>query len=376
MNWRLIGLIVLSVMLPVGLFSADADTSNGFYFTTMYDVPTTSVKNQAQSGTCWSFAGASFIESEILRITGDSLDISEMFFVRMNYPQKATKYIRYHGNANIESGSLFGDVLRIVRTHGFVPENVYPGLQQGDIQHDHSELDAVLKASLDAIISNSSRKISPAWPQVVNSLLDIYLGPIPTEFTYRKQNFTPQSFSANYKFDTNEYIEITSYAHHPFDTEIVLEIPDNWAANRYLNVPLDEFMAIIDRALENGYSVGFDGDVSEKSFKQKLGVAILPELVWELRTEAEKDSICRNPEPELMVDQKIRQISFDNYTSKDDHLMHIVGIAKDQNGTKYYKTKNSWGTKDSEFNGYTYMSESYVRSKTISILVSKEVLDK
>jgi len=350
------------------------DTSNGFYFEMLYEVPTTPVKNQAHSGTCWSFAGTSFIETEIIRLNIDTLDLSEMFFVRNVYPEKALNHVRLHGNGNIGPGSLFGDVLRGIKILGFIPEEIYSGMQEGDIVHNHTEFDAVLNASLNAIIKNRSRKLSPAWPKVVEALLDIYFGPIPVEFSYQNNKYTPKSFAEVYDFEPDNYIEITSYTHHPFNEEFRLEIPDNWAHNSYLNVPLDEFMSIIDNALKNGYSVGFDGDVSEKTFKHKLGVAILPQKPWDLRTKVEKDSICKQPEPELSVDQSMRQQSFDNYTSKDDHLMHIVGLAKDQNGTKYYKTKNSWGVKDSEFEGYVYMSESFIRSKAVSIIVAKEAI--
>jgi len=366
-------LIVLLVTLSL---AADPDTSGGFYFNRIYDIPTSPVKNQAKSGTCWSFAGASFIETEIIRMSGDTVDISEMYFVRNNYSDKARSHVRLHGGGNIGPGSLFGDVLRCVKLNGMVPEQTYPGLQKGDIVHNHNELDAVIKATLDAIIKNRSRKLSPAWPKLIEAMLDIYLGPIPAKFDYANNNYTPMSFASNSKFDPDNYLQITSYNHHPFDREIVLDIPDNWAHSTYLNVPVDEFMAIIDNALEEGYSVGFDGDVSEKTFKHKLGVATLPAKSWDLRTKAEKDSICKNPEPEIVVDQAVRQLSFDNYTSKDDHLMHIVGLAKDQNGTKYYKTKNSWGVLDSKFEGYVYMSESYVRSKAISIIVAKEAVSR
>ncbi len=376
MTYRKLCIILLSGLLTSFALAADPDTSNGFYFNMIYEVPTSPVKNQAHTGTCWSFAGTSFIETEIIRKSSDTLDVSEMYFVRNNYAEKAQMYVRLHGNGNIGPGSLFGDVLRGVKKNGIVPEEIYPGMQKGDVVHNHSELDAVLKASMDAIIKNRSRKFSPAWPKLVESMLDIYLGPKPANFKYANREFTPVSFADAYDFNPDDYIEITSYSHHPFDSECSLIIPDNWAHNSYLNVPLDEFMAIIDNALKNGYSVGFDGDVSEKTFKHKLGVAILPEKPWDLRSKAEQDSICKYPETEIVVDQAIRQQSFDNYTSKDDHLMHIIGLAKDQNGTKYYKTKNSWGVLNSKFNGFVYMSESYVRSKAISILVAKEAVDR
>lgn len=354
--------------------AAEPDTTGDFKFTILHEVPGTAVKNQASSGTCWSFAAVAFIESELLRMDKGTFDLSEMYFVRKIYPEKAMNYIRMHGTANIGPGSLFGDALRCIHQDGFVPESVYPGLPEDYQRYNHSELDAVLKASLDAIIHNRSRTINTSWPKLVNAILDIYLGELPQNFTYSNKEYTAASFAAMTGFNPENYIEITSYSHHPFYSEFVLEIPDNWAHSKYQNVPLDEFIEIINHALENGYSVGFDGDVSEKSFKHKLGVAILPEKDWEIRTKAEKDSVCKSPEPEKVVDQKLRQRSFDNYQSKDDHLMHLVAIAKDQHGTRYYKTKNSWGTDDSQFDGYLYMSEAYVRSKAVSILVAREAV--
>lgn len=236
------------------------------------------------------------------------------------------------------------------------------------------EMDAVLNASLDAIISKKRRRLSKVWPKAIDGILDAYLGQAPESFSFNGQSYTPKSFAEELGFDPDDYIELTSYSHHPFYTTFSLEVPDNWSLNKYLNVPLDELMSVIDHAIQNGYSLGWDGDISENSFSQKRGVAILPVKEWEERTKEERNELCDVPEPEIEVTQEFRQEAFDNFTSTDDHLMHITGMAYDQNGTKYYKAKNSWGQKESKYEGFIYLSESYVRAKTISIMVHKEAL--
>jgi len=376
-------LLKLSIVLSIACFvnvglsaEKDVDLKKGFQFETVKKVKTTSVKNQAKTGTCWTFATNSFMETEVLRLGGEPLDISEMFVVRETYPLKAAKYVRMHGNATLGSGGLSGDVMRAVREFGVVPESVYNGEPYGATKHNHIEMDAVLKASLDAVINNRSHKISKAWPKMVEGILNAYLGEIPETFVYEGKTYTPKSFAKMLGIHPDDYVQLTSYKHHPFNTSFSLEIPDNWEANTYYNIPLDELMQVINTSIDRGFSVAWDGDVSEKSFGKKKGVAILPVKEWNDRSKEEKEAICDGPEPEINVTQKIRQEAFDNYTSTDDHLMHITGIAKDQNDTRYYITKNSWGTKDSKYNGYVYMSEPYVKCKTIAIMVHKDALPK
>ena len=321
---------VLAGLLWASSIVAQSDSS-AYQFEVIYDNAATPVKNQSYTGTCWSFATSSFLESELLRQGKGEFDLSEMFIVKNIYPEKAVNYVRLHGNTTLGPGSLSGDLMRAAATYGVVPEAVYAGMNAGYSKHNHAEMDAVLKAMLDAIVA--------------------YLGIRP-----------------------NDYIQLTSFTHHPFYTRFALEIPDNWARNQYDNVPLDELMATIDNALEKGYTVAWDGDVSEKTFSNKEGIAILPETDWDDMTKAERDSVFKKIIPELQVTQEIRQALFDNYRTTDDHLMHITGLAKDQNGTKYYITKNSWGTKDFKKGGYVYMSEAYVRAKTISIMVHRDAL--
>ena len=354
--------------------SAESEKDDGFVFTTIKEIKTTPVKNQSRTGTCWTFSAASFFETELIRLGKMEIDLSEMFFVRMTYPLKAANYIRYHGQTTFGPGGLFGNILYCLDNFGAVPEEVYPGKLSGQKLHNHSEMDAVLKSILDAIITNRSRSISPVWPEIIESVLDSYLGEVPKQFNYQGKTYTPKSYLQDLGINPTDYIQITSYIHHPYYQQFTLEIPDNWADMLYYNLPLDEFVEVIDYALNKGYSVAWDGDVSEKTFNQKQGVAILPLTDWEEKDKAAQDSTCKQPEPEKTVDQKMRQLYFENYTSKDDHLMHLTGISEDQNGTRYYITKNSWGTKDSKFKGFVHMSESYLKAKTISIMVSKEAL--
>ncbi|KAA3660319.1 MAG: aminopeptidase [Calditrichaeota bacterium] len=348
------------------------DKKDGFQFTPVIELQCTPVKNQARTGTCWSFATTSFVEAELMRMKKGSLDLSEMFNVRHTYPLKARNYVRLHGNATLGQGSLFQDALRVISQQGFVPESAYSGQVIDEKHHNHSELFTGLNGFLDSIIK--TRKLTPVWPQAVESLLDTYLGPLPGEFTYEGKKYTAKSFAEKTGFNPGDYVELTSYTHHPFYSQFALEIPDNWARNQSHNVPLDELVDVLENALERGYTVGWDGDTSERSFIHKKGVAFLPLKEWDDRTKEERNTIGDAPEAEKDVTQSMRQRYFDNYTSKDDHLMHITGIAKDQNGTKYYITKNSWGEKESKYDGFLHMSESYVRAKTVSILVHKDAI--
>ena len=355
------------VLTQPGLLAAQGQ----FQFEDDVRIETTSVKNQARTGTCWSFASTSFLETELIRMGREPVDISEMYFVRMNYAEKVENYLRYHGSAALGQGSLAGDVMRAVRRHGIVPEAVYPGQEYAGEGHDHSELHRVLKASADAVLE--SRTLSTVWPDAIAGVLDAYLGDPPEEFTWQGRRYTPQTFAEHLGLSPDDYVELTSFAHHPFDTWFAIEIPDNWAHNPSYNVPLDEMMAVIDRALENGFSVDWDGDVSERSFCHANGVAVLPTVPYEARDQEDRGRICTVPEPEVDVTQELRQAWFDDHTSTDDHLMHLVGIAHDQNGTKYYLTKNSWG-ETGVLDGFLYMSEAFVRAKTISITVHRDAL--
>ncbi len=345
-----------------------------YHFTDIKTIPTTPVKAQQRTGTCWCFATTSFVETEILRMGGPELNLSEMFTVEHAYQHKGRLYVRYHGLANFGPGGQAHDVINMIRRYGFVPEEVYPGKNYGDTIHNHAELNSVLENYLKAVVK--SRKLTTAWDPGFIAVIHTYLGEEPEKFTWEGKTYSPVSFRDHTGFNPDDYVELTSYTHHPFYTKFGLEVPDNWSHDLYYNLPMDEFMEVIDHALANGYSVAWDGDVSEKGFSHRNGLAILPVTPWGQMSQAEADSAFKHPVPEMKVTQAMRQESFDNYTTTDDHLMHLVGTAKDANGTVYYMTKNSWGTKSNKYGGYLMMSRPFVELKTLAIMVHKDAVPK
>jgi len=352
----------------------DHPLESGIKLSSVKDIQTTPIKNQGRTHTHWSFAIISFIEAELLRMGKAPTNLSEMFIVRKTYPKKATQYIRLNGKMAFSADGLAGDALQVLRKHGLVPESVYSGKPDGESQYNNVEMDAMLKAALDSILTNQESELSKTWPRAIDGILDAYLGRVPESFSFDGNSYTAKSFVEKLPFDPDDYIQLTSYSHHPFYTTFSLEIEENWASNKYLNVPLNEFMAVMDHALENGYSLVWHGDITDKSFSLKKGVAIHPLKNWEDRTQLEKDRICEVSEPEKQVTQELRQDVFDSLKFAHNHHLHIVGVAYDENGKRYYKAKDSRGLKDSRYNGFVYMSESYIQAKTFSIMVHKEAL--
>lgn len=381
--------ISVGLLLTFGALSLNAQekmTDSEKVFTPVVDVKTTSVKNQQSTGTCWAFAATSFIETELLRMGAPELDLSEMYTVREAYNQKAKKYFRLHGKGNYSEGGQAHDVLNVIKTHGFVPENAYLGNHYGRDFHIHREMVKSTKAMLDQIVKNPNKEITPVWFASIDGVYNTYMGKIPETFEYQGKKYTPQNFAKEMGLNVDDYVELTSYSHHPFYEKMNLEIPDNWSDDLYYNLPIDELMEVINHALKNGYSVCWDGDVSEKGFSHRKGYAVLPvqkttdmsnsEIAkWEDgikdKTEGKKENA-----KEIEVDQELRQKTFDNYKTTDDHLMHLTGIVKDQNGTIYYKTKNSWAADSNKMGGYLNMSEAYVKLKTVAIMVHKDAIPK
>jgi hypothetical protein len=362
-------------------------TEEGYKFTPVVELKATPVKNQASTGTCWCFATTSFIESELLRMGKGEYDLSEMFIVRDNYTDKLNDNYLRQGKGNLGQGSVGHDWIYEFKNNGIVPDEIYNGLNYGLPTHNHGELNAFINAV--AAVPVQRKNESEQYHKIVDAILDTYLGKIPENFTYKGVNYTPKSFAASLGINPGDYVEITSFTHFPFYTLGLLEIPDNWRMERYYNIPLDELIQTMDYSLHNGYTIAWDGDVSERGFSHSKGVAIFPELLkvdnysttdrarLEKMSPAERSEEAykfASPFPEVNVTQEIRQAGFENFTTTDDHLMHLTGIVKDQNGTKYYITKNSWGTDRNPFGGYLNMSESYVRAKTISILVHKNAI--
>lgn len=388
---RKIGLILAASIMFASVSAQDETNYKEFEFTNQVNIKTTPVKDQQRTGTCWSFATTSFIETELLRMGYGEVDLSEMYFARHAYENKGMLYFRYQGNNNFGEGGQAHDVMNVVKEFGFAPESAYKALNYGETVHVHGEMTTSLQAVLDAVIKNKNKKVTPVWFNAYKSILDTYLGDEPTKFTVNGKTFgSATEFAKDAKFNANDYIELTSYSHHPYYTQFGLEIPDNWSHDLYYNLPLNELMEVMDNAVANGYSVCWDGDVSEKGFSHKNGLMILPatqaeeiadseKLKWEKISDEDRKKQMysfTSPVPEIAVTEKNRQENFDNYKSTDDHLMHLVGTAKDKNGTKYYLIKNSWNTDSNDMGGYLYMSESYAKMKTVAIMIHKNALPK
>lgn len=384
---RFSGIIAVSLLLVCGNLQAQETTTptEGYTFKVKTEVKTTPVKNQYRSGTCWSFATVSFIETELLRMGKGEIDLSEIFFVHHAYNLKADRYVRMHGSSNFGPGGQAHDVMNIAAKYGLVPESDYSGLLKGETQHVHGELDAGIQGYLDAVIKTG--KLSQVWPDAVSALLDTYLGKMPEQLNV-KGNPTPLAFSKNMGFNPEDYVELTSYTHHPFYTAFSLEIPDNWSNDTYYNVPLEDLNRIMHVALEQGYSFCWDGDVSDRGFSHAKGIAIVPERNiesmegtersrWEKLSDKDKQSELYSfdkPGQEKVITPEMRQLAFDNHQATDDHLMHITGLVTDQNGTNYFITKNSWADNSNDKGGYLNMSEAYVNLNTVAIMVHKNAI--
>jgi bleomycin hydrolase len=385
----LFGLTLLLSLLSIVAFSQEEQKNEGYIFKDIKEIKSTSVKDQQRSGTCWSYSGLALLESEIIKMGKPEVDLSPMFVVRNAYSDKATKYVRFHGNLNFAGGGSFYDVIETIKRYGIVPESVYKGLEYGEEMNVHGELDEVTKAYVDAVIKNRNRKLSTAWKIGFDGILDAYFGNIPENFNYNGTQYTPKSFLEATGLNLDDYIYISSFTHHPFYTKFIIEVPDNWAYGEVYNLPLDEFMGVFDNAIDNGYCIAWASDVSEKGFSYNNGIAIIPEAnvadmtdsekaKWTELSTREKEAMLYTfdkPGKEKEITQDMRQLAFDNYTTTDDHGMLIVGIAQDQNGTKYYKVKNSWGT-GGKYNGFFYASDAFIRYKTMSIMVNKNALPK
>lgn len=387
----LVGLFLFSSSVIFAQVEVNSDSLNGYIFTPVIELKSTPIEDQHRSGTCWSYSSLSFIESEMIRMGKPVVDLSEMFVVWNCYAKKADKYVRMHGNTNFGSGGAFHDAMWVLKNYGMVPEEVYDGLTIGEDKPVHNEMDAVLLSNVKTIVENSNKKLSPVWYEAYKDLLNNYLGDIPDVFEYKGKKYSPKTFVTDYmEINPDDYIEIGSYTHHPFYEKFIIEVPDNWLWDEIYNVPLDEMMQIIDYALQNGYTIAWGADVSDKGFATKTkGVAVIPDIDMEDMTDAEiskwekmsekmqQEELYKLDKPgkEKTITQEMRQIDFDNYELTDDHGMHIVGTAVDQNGTPYFKVKNSWGDYN-DYDGYFYASKPYVALRTIDFMIHKDALPK
>ncbi|HEY3403451.1 MAG TPA: C1 family peptidase [Ohtaekwangia sp.] len=328
----------------------------------------TTVKNQANTGTCWSFSTVSLIESQSIKNGIGEFDISEIFIVRNIYVEKAKNYILRQGKAQFGEGGLGHDVIRAIATYGAVPESVYSGLILGAKHHDHSALENKLRTYLDSLLQ--SRPVPSDWVKNYEAILDDHLGKVPENFRYGEKMYTPKSFASEVlHFNPDDYIDITSFTHHPFYKPFILEVPDNFLNGSYYNIPLNEMIALTEKAISSGYSIMWDADVSNSFFRQRDGYA----LQWK-----DKGAISQPVSPddlERNFDQSMRQSLFENLTTQDDHLMHLVGTERSKGGKLFFLVKNSWGD-TGPYKGFIHVSEAYFAVNTISLVIPRAVLDK
>ena len=373
-----------------------------YQFTVVKENPITSIKNQNRSGTCWCFSALAFVESEVIRINGITdkaqyPDFSEMYVVSKSYFERGVKYVRMDGILGFSAGSEADDALHVIRDYGLVPQSAMSGMNYGTELPVQGEMDAVLKGFIDAATKNPNRKLTTAWKRAFQGILDAYLGACPEEFTVDGKEYTPASYRDALKFNPDDYVSLSSFTHHPFYTKFAIEVCDNWRGDEAYNVPIDEFMSVLEDAVMNGYTVAWGSDVSEPGFTRN-GMAVLVNTEvkqtagsdqerWvgpaapdakpaakPSKKDAKKDVKPAVPEPvEFVVTQESRQEEFDNKQTTDDHGMQIFGIAKDQNGKKYFMVKNSWG-ETGKYKGIWYATESFVKGKSLDILVHKDAL--
>ncbi len=357
----------------------------GFVFTTVKENPITSIKNQNRSSTCWSFSSIAFLESELLRMGKGEYDLSEMFVVHHTMVDRAENYVRYHGDSSFSPGGSFYDVMYCLRNYGMVPQEAMPGIMYGDTLPVHNELDAVAGGYMDAIVKGRMRKLTPVWKNGLSAIYDTYLGQCPEHFTYNGTDYTPMSFAQSLGINPDDYVSLTSFTHHPFYTQMNIEVQDNWRNGLSWNLPMDEFMEVMENAINNGYTFAWGSDVSEEGFTRD-GVAVVPDAAaaaeltgsdmvrWTgTAPGGQRNQLTSKPLPELEITQEMRQEGFDNWETTDDHGMLIFGIATDQNGKEYFMVKNSWG-KSGKYDGIWYASKAFVAYKTLNILVHKNAL--
>ncbi|HLW63358.1 MAG TPA: C1 family peptidase [Flavobacterium sp.] len=347
-----------------------------FTFTDVINLENTSVKDQGSSGTCWSYSANSFLESEMIRLGKKPVELSQIFTARNAYIEKGKMYVRMHGALTLGEGGAFHDVTNTYKKYGTVPRSVYEGLNYGTNRNQMAEMSGILEAMLGAIVKNPNGKLTPNWEKAYTAVIDAYLGEYPAEFTYEGKKYTPQTFADNViGLNMEDYIEVSSLKEYPYYSKFTLLVPDNWSFDQVYNVKMDETVEIVDHALKNGFTVAWAGDVSEKGFSWKNGVAYVPEIDFSQMTSAQKASMFNGPKNEKKVTEDERQQAFDNYETTDDHGMHIVGIAKDQNNKEYYIVKNSWGASN-DYKGYMYMTKEYMKYKLTDIMIHKDALPK
>lgn len=378
------------IALSIGLSSATAQdnlvnslknnqsdkSKESFKFTEVINIQNTPVKNQGSSGTCWSYSGNSFLESEMIKAGKQPVEISQLFTARNVYLDKGINYVKLHGGMSLGEGGQLHDVINIYRKYGAVPREVYTGLNYGTDINRLAEMSAILEGILSAVVKNPNKQLTNNWKKAYAAAIDAYLGDYPEKFKYNGKEYTPMTFAKEVVgLNPDDYVNISSFKEYPYYKPFVLMIPDNWSFDEMYNVKMTDLTDIIDYALKNGYTLGWATDVSEKGFSWKNGVAFIPEIPFEKMTKEQRETMYDGPKEEMVITEEMRQEAFDNYTTTDDHGMHIIGLAKDQNGKEYYIVKNSWG-ESNDYKGYLYVTKTFVQFKTTALLLNKNGIPK
>ena len=354
--------------------NASEKSKENFKFTDVINLANTPVKAQGSSGTCWSYATNSFLESEMIRSGKAPVELSQIFSARNAYIEKGKNYVRMHGAVTLGDGGSLHDVPNMLKKYGAVPQEVYTGLNYGTSKNKFAEMTALSESLLAAVIKNPNGELTPNWEKAYTAVLDSYLGQVPQNFVYKGKNYTPQTFAKEVVgLNSDDYIEMSSVNSAPYYTKTMLMVPDNWSFDMVYNVKMNDLTDVIDNALSNGYTVAWATDVSEKGFSWKNGVAYIPIKKVDDMTALEKAEMFNGPKPELEITDDMRQTAFDNYGTTDDHGMHIIGLAKDQDNKEYYVVKNSWGATN-DYKGYIYVTKNFVKFKTTALMVHKNAI--
>ncbi len=381
----LVAVAIFACNLSAQNDSIATDTIEGFVFTTVKANPITSIKNQNRSSTCWSFSSLALFESELLRLGKGEYDLSEMFVVHHTMLDRAERFVRLHGEGSFSPGGSFYDVLYCLKNYGIVPQEAMNGIMYGDTLPVHNELDAVAEGYVRGLLK--LKKLTNIWQKGLSAVYSTYLGECPETFDYKGKNYTPKSFVEMLGLPLDDYVSITSFTHYPFYSQFVIEVPDNWRLSQSYNVPIKELIAIMDNAIEQGYTLAWGADVSETGFTRN-GIGVMPDADrgaeitgsdmarWTgLSKDEKRKELTQKPLPEIEVTQAMRQTAYDNWETTDDHGMLIYGIATDQNGKEYYMVKNSWGT-DNKYKGTWYVSKAFAAYKTMNILINRNAIPK
>lgn len=365
------GVLAQDILVNSLKVNASEKSKESFQFSEIINLATTTVKNQGSSGTCWSYCTNSFLESEMIRLGKEPVELSQIFSARNAYIEKGKNYVRMHGSLALGDGGALHDVTDMLKKYGAVPQSVYTGLNYGTNKNKFSEMAALTEALLAAVVKNPNGELTPNWQKAYAAVIDSYLGTVPETFDFKGKSYTPQTFAKEVVgLNADDYIEISSLTDHPYYEKTMMMVPDNWSFGQVYNVKMNDITDIIDHALQNGFTVAWATDVSEKTFSWKNGVAYIATKKFDEMTADEKETLFNGPKPELDITPELRQANFDNYQTTDDHGMHIVGIAKDQNGKPYYVVKNSWGATN-DYKGFLYVTKNFVSLKTTAFMVNK-----